>query len=236
MWLLSRVVVVAQRSGRGAQWGDGDPVERWGMLSGVLGAQLGSGRLSWGADGSIGWWELRWVEGVPLGRWRLNGAVGAPLGCGGSDGWWAAQLVVGGSVGWRMAYLEADGSVRWWEAQLGGGGSEGWWEPSRAVASVGHSSEPPHPHLTLLQTHLHPAVAYVCLCHTEFTPNPTKMAQHNPSPSAFLLTFSPGWAGVQEKVCLSLFYNRKIYSSVSLGLAEESMFCALFFKLFPHLH
>lgn len=81
--------------------------------------------------------QLSWDVVAQQGGGQLNWLLGAQLG--------------GGWLIW-----EADGSVRWWEVQLGSGGSEGWWEPGWAVASVGHSSGPPHPHLSLMQTQLVP--------------------------------------------------------------------------------
>lgn len=149
MWLLSRVVVVAQRSGRGAQWGDGDPVERWGMLSGVLGAQVGQ----WEAQLGGGW--LNWVVGAQMGGGGSVGKLEAQWGSGGSIGMRWLRRVVGSSVGcWGLSWVEDGLSGGRWLSQMVGG-SIGWWGLRGVVGTqsgsgicwpqLGATTSPPHP-------------------------------------------------------------------------------------------
>lgn len=161
------------------------------------------------------------------------------MGCGGSAGWWAAQLVTGGSAGWRMAYLGG----RWLSQMVGG--SVGWWGLRGVVGArlgsgicwpqLGATTSPPQPDAD--------TAGAICILQS-LTCAPATLNSHrtpqkwpNTTPLLSLPSHLQPWLGRSPgKVCLPLFYNGKIYSLVSLGLAEESMFCALFFKLFPHLH
>lgn len=176
---------------------------------------------------------LSWVMGAQLeGRW-LRQVVGSSVGM-----WWLSR-VVGSSIGyWGLSWVEDGLSGR--QMAQSDGGRFSWVVGARLGSGIcwpqlGATTSPPQPDAD--------TAGAVCIPQS-LTCAPATLNSHgtpqkwpNTTPLLSLPSHLQPWLGKSpEKVCLPLFYNGKIYSLVSLGLAEESMFCALFFKLFPHLH